>query len=303
MLIKKFVGFCLFILLVSCPIFARANQFQLNGFWLHQYKKAVTTSLGKPFQTGKTANATWESYALSNNAHMTFEFLKDRPNFIYSIRLTGDAAEMVPFMGLKLGDDKSQLIATFGKPDEIKRIEDQKRDLYIYKNKNFSFEINDQGKIYSVHIHEYNELFRNAPGGFSYWKDFKRAILNKDFRGLSEFFRPDAQIYINDEVLEIDRSFRSLFSRPAGRFYNALLNGQASVLSELQNVEPQATLRITLNSGTRHIYKFYTGTILEEIAFFPYGDKYRVYEIKFRKQQDEKTDEVSRDIEVPSSQE
>jgi plasmid maintenance system killer protein len=285
-LIKKCVGVWLLIALLSCPLYAWANQFQLNGFWLHQYKKAVTASLGKPFQAGKTANSTWEAYTLSNNSHMIFEFLKDNPNFIYSIQITGDAAEMVPFMGLKLGDDKSQLFATLGRPDEIKRIESHNVDLYEYKDKNFSFEINDQGKIYSVRITEYRELFKSAPSGFSYWKDFKRTILNKDFKGLAEFFRPDAEIYINDEVLDIDRSFRSFFSRPAGKFYNALLGGEGSVFSELQGVEPQAELRITLSSGVGHVYKFYTGTILEEIIFFPYGGKYRIYEIKFRKRQE-----------------
>ncbi len=285
MRIKKFLSVCLLIILVSCPLYARANQFQLNGFWLHQYKKAVTTSLGKPFQTGKTANSIWKSYALSSNDHMTFEFQKDNPNFIYAIQITGDAAEMVPFMGLKLRDDKSQLFATLGRPDKIKRIENHQTDLYDYKDKNFSFEINDQGKICSIRITEYRELFKSAPQGFSYWKDFKRAILNRDFKGLAEFFRPDAQIYINNETLDIDRAFRSFFFLPAGKFYNALLGSEGSVLSELQREEPQAGLRITLNYGTAHVYKFRTGTTLEEIVFFPYGNKYRIYEIKFRNKQ------------------
>jgi hypothetical protein len=285
MLIKKFVGFCLVILLCSCPLYAWANQFQLNGFWLHQYKKAITASLGKPFQTGKTANTTWESYALSSKAHMVFGFSKDEPNMISSIQIMGDEAEMVPFMGLKLGDDKSQLMATLGKPDKIKRIEERNVDLYEYKNKNFSIEINEQGKICSVRITDYTELLKRAANNFSYWKDFKRAILNKDFKGLAEFFRPDAQIYINGEVLDIDRAFRSFFFHPAGKFYDALLGGESSVLSEIQDGEPQAERRITLNSGVGHVYKFYTGTILEEIVFFPYAGTYRVYEIKFRKKQ------------------
>lgn len=284
--IKKFIGVSLFVMLISCPLYARANQFQLNGFWLHQYKTAITATLGKPIRAGETATSTWEAYALSGKSYMVFEFLKDKLNLIYSIQIAGDASEMIPFMGLKLGDDKSELFATLGKPDKIKRIEGRKVNLYEYKNKNFSFEINDQGKICSVRITEYPELFKRAAGDLSYWKDFKKAILNKDFKGLSEFFRPDAEIYINDEVLDIDKPFHSFFSHSAGKFYNALLKGEDSVFNELQGVEPQAELRITLNSGVGHVYKFYTGQILQEIVFFPYAGTYRVYEIKFKKRQE-----------------
>jgi hypothetical protein len=284
--IKKFLGICLFIILVSCPLYARANQYQLNGFWLQQYKKAITTTLGKPFRISETTNSTWEAYALSGKSYMAFEFLKNKPDLIYSIQLTGDACEMIPFFGLKLGDDKSQLFASLGKPDMIKRIESRKVDLYEYKNKNFSFEINDQGKICSLRITGYKELFKGSSHDFSYWKDFKKAILNRDFKGVGDFFRPDAEIYMHDEVLDIDKPFRSFFTHPAGKFYDALFNGEGSVLSQLQGSEPQLERRITLNSGVGHVYKFYAGQILQEIVFFPYGDKYRVYAIKFRKREE-----------------
>jgi hypothetical protein len=283
MLVKKFPGVCLYIILCSFPIHAWANQFQLNGFWLQQYKKAVTTTLGKPFRVNETANSTWEAYALSNRSYMVFEFLKDKPDLIYSIQITGDACAMIPFFGLKLGDDKFQLFETLGKPDKIQRIEARKVDLYEYKDKNFSFEINDQGKICSLRITGYRELFKDVAADFSYWNAFKKAILNKDFKGLADFFRPDAEIYINDDVLDIDKPLRSFFTHPAGKFYDALFNGDESVLNQLQSVEPQAEHRITLNSGVGHVYKFYTGQILQEIVFFPYAGTYRVYEIKFRK--------------------
>ncbi len=284
-LVKKFLAVSLFITLFSWPAYAAENQFQLNGFWLHQYKKAISPSLGKPFQTGKTDYSTWEAYALSSKSYMVFEFLKDKPHWIYSIQITGAATEMIPFMGLKLGDDESQVIATLGKPDKVKRVEDYKVNLYEYKDKNYTLEINDQRKIYSLRITEYNELFKTVSRDSPDWKAFKKAILNKDLRGISEFFRPDAEIYINDEVLAIDKPFHSFFSYPAGKFYAALLKGERSVFKELQSTEPEAEIRLIENFGVGLVYKFYKGVILEEIVFFPYAGKYRVYEIKFRKKQ------------------
>ena len=279
---NKVLPAILFLLVLPSMVSALENQYQLNGFWIHQYKNAIPATLGKPLQTGETNYSTWEAYVLSDKAHMIFEFLKTKPHWIYSIQITGEETEMLPFVGLKLGDSKDKVIRMLGEPDDVSKMKNRNIDLFVYKSKNFTVEIDGKGKLYSIKIHGYNRLFESATSDFSYWDDFKKTLSNKDFSGLSEFFRPDVEIYKNEEILEIDESFHTFFLKPSGKFYEALFSESKSVYKELQACEPETELRLVADFGVGHVFKFYEGKILEEIVFFPYAGRHRIYEIKFR---------------------
>ena len=239
-------------------------------------------------RAGETNYSTWEAYALSDKAYMVFEFIKTKPHWIYSIQITGDKTDMLPFVGLKLGDSKDKVIRMLGEPDDVSKKKNKNIYLFTYRSKNFTLQINDKGKLYSIRIYGYNRLFESATSDsdFSCWDDFKKTVSNKDFSGLSDFFRPDVEIYKNDEILEINESFHTFFLKPSGKFYEALFSESNSVYKELQACEPKAEIRLVADFGVGHVFKFYEGKILEEIVFFPYAGRHRIYEIKFRSQLD-----------------
>lgn len=272
----------LFILFAAQSAYASKNQFELNGFFLHQYEKSISKTLGEPFKTGEKEHSTWKAFILPNtNNYMVFEFLKEKPQWIYSIQLTGKEPQKISFNGLRLGDDKSKVLKILGKPDEIRRIESVKMNFYDYKTKNFTVEIDDNDKLYSIYIHVYNDLLNKLPANFS-WDDFKKTVLKKDFIGFSEFVRPDIEIYKDNKILDIDKSFKSFFSESIGEFYDAIFSKKDSLYQELKTSTATQEGRLVPGFGSGWVVKFYDSKILEEVAFFPYAGKYRVYEIKFR---------------------
>lgn len=278
---KKLFAFFLFVQFLSSSAHAVENQYQLNGFRLHQYKKAIAATLGEPFQTGERGNVIYEAYSVSDESYMVFEILKEKPHWIASIQITGSNRDMLPFVGLKLGDGRDKVIQVLGEPEGIREVEDMGLKMYTYGSKNYTVEINDRDELYSIRIQAYNGLF-DSEFYKSFWDDFKSAVLKKDFSKLAEFFRPDVEIYRDGEALVIAESFHNFFRKPEGKFYEALLSETGSVYEEIHTSEPEGAMRLIPDFGVGHVFKFLTGTILEEIVFFPYAGKIRIYEIKFR---------------------
>ena len=276
------VFFTLFLFINTQLTHAVENQFKLNGFWLHQYKKSIPNTLGKSFKAGEKENSTWEVFMLpDSNNYMVFEFDKTKIHWIKAMQITGKEPQEIPFFGLRLGDDKSKVLKILGKPDEIKQIISPKVSLYKYRSKNFTVEIDDNDKLYSIRIDAPSDLFNKLPANV-FWDDFKESVFKKDFKKFSEFARPDMEIYKDNKILDINKSFEKFFSNAKGEFYSAIFSKNKSLYQELKLIIPTQELRFVEGFGSGWVFKFQDGKILEEISFFPYAGKYRVYEIKFR---------------------
>lgn len=280
---KTNISIIIFVLLLPINAFGLDNQYQLNGFQIYQYRFAIEGSLGKPFKSGESDQFEWEAYKFDKNSYMIFQYSKKHLHLIYSIQITGKESTMLPFNGLILGDERSKVLEILGKPDEIRDIPDMKLKYYIYEDKNYSVEIDSDGKLYSIKISFYPEIYRETGKNKDYWNQFKTVIAKKDFARLSLFFRPDAEIYYMGNTLNIDKAFASFFLDKKTAFYSALLSETESVYEELKNDTSKLEIRMIEKVGAGFVHKFYSGKFLKEIVFMPYAGQNRIYEIAFKK--------------------
>jgi c-di-AMP phosphodiesterase-like protein len=272
------------LLLTPVTLWAADIQTDLNGFRLLQFKTAVEAFFGKPFQTFKTKSSTVEAYRVDSDAYMVFEYLDDLPNNIFSIQLTGHTLKTLPFRGLMLGDEVKRVNDILGKPSQVKKIESPNVTEYDYEGTNYSLEIDDKDKLYSIRLYDKKDVSQKADAEFKAYDEFKDAILRKDISSILAMLRPDVEIYKGGKVLSIKRRYADFVANPDKEIITALLGDSNSVLKEVAESEPEGELRIIMHFGVGEVYKFHGGKILEEIVFFPYNGKYRVYEIRFRKE-------------------
>ena len=259
-----------------------ANEVELNGFLLLQYRDAVQNTLGKPFNTGETEQTEYEAYSIGDNAYMVFEFLKDRPDWVHSIQVSGAKANMRPFHGLTLGDSREKVVGKLGKPDNVEKVKDGKKELLRYGSKNCSVELDARGVLVSIRIYSHKDILAvpDDDNGKN-WTAFRKAVMEKDRAHIADFFRPDAEIFKGLKILSIDRQFYEFFKDQKGEFFNALFSDSDSVYSELKKTEPEMEYRLHEKMGFGFVHKFYKSKVLQEIYFLPYAGRWRIYEIKF----------------------
>jgi hypothetical protein len=269
-------------ILLPLTLYAVEMQTDLNGFRLGQFKNAVSTTLGKPFEAFNTDYSTVEAYRLDDKAYMVFEYLKQSPNNIYSIQLTGATDNALPFVGLKLGDDSSKVIAILGKPSHTEKINSPKVTKFEYDGTNYTIEVDDKDKLYSIRIFSTKDLIGKTDEKFTAWDEFRNALIAKNTMKIIAMLRPDVEIYRKGKVLSINHKYSDFVEKPDKDIIAALMGDNDSVLKEITESEPEAELRLLQNVGVGEVYKFYEGKILKEIVFFPYNGINRVYEIDFR---------------------
>lgn len=270
------------IALFSSLLHAEELQTDLNGFRLWQFRTVVTSTMGKPFDTFTTDASIAEAYRLDDKAYMVFEYMKKYQNNICSMQITGSTDKTIPFMGLKLGDDVSKVTAILGQPSYTEKIDSPKVTRFEYVGKNYTVEVDDKNKLYSIKIFITKDMLSKAAESFKAWDEFKAAIGAKDINKIMSMLRPDVEIYKKGKVLSINQRFADFVDKPDKEFIDAFLGEKDSVLKELAETEPEGEFRLHEKVGVGEVYKFYKGKILKEIVFYPYNGMSRVYEIEFR---------------------
>lgn len=188
----------------------------------------------------------------------------------------------MPFKGLILGDDVDKVNRVLGKPARVKSIASPQVSLFEYQNGNYSVEVDKSGRLYSIRIFITEKLLTVEGDSDADWREFKAAIIAKDFVRVIAMLRPDVEIYRNGKVLAVNQKHSDFTENPDKEIIDALVGNTDSVLQEIVQTEPESELRLAESFGMGSVYKFYKGRILAEIAFFPYNGRYRVYEIAFR---------------------
>jgi hypothetical protein len=272
------------IALVLAPLGLCAGEVEtdLNGFRLQQFVKVAESELGRPYETIDAGDSVVNAYRVDQDAYMIVGHHKKYPKHISTLQLTGLTTKALPFKGLVLGDPEAKVLAALGEPDSRRKTESPPVVLLSYRKRNYSVELDNEGRLYSIQIFTNADVINKANSGAGLWADFKAAVRSKDFLSVSEMLRPDVEIYKSGKVLSIQRRYSEFVRRPDKAFVSALFGDKDSVLQELARSEPEEELRMVLDFGMGRVFKFPNGRILREIAFFPYNGKYRVYEIAFR---------------------
>lgn len=281
---KKIYLPVLIFVVIFFPLILESTDIQtdLNGFRLLQFKDVAEKYFGKPFDTIRTSFKTAEAYLVDSNAYMVFEYDKSLPNNICSIQLTGNTNKVLRFKGLIPGDNVQKVNDILGKPSKTKKIESPDVTQYSYEGANYTIEINDKDKLYSIKIYCTNDLMQKTDGAFQSYNSLKFLVLSKDIKGIVEMLRPDVEIFKNGEVLSIKQRYSDFINNPDEKIIAAFLGDTDSIIKEMKESEPEGEIRLIKGFGAGEVYKFYNGKILKEIVFFPYNGKYRVYEIVFR---------------------
>ncbi len=279
-------------LLLSAAISSWAGEIEtdLNGFRLQQFCSNAEKALGKPFRSQKrvisAGNLKSSAYLIDDDAYMVVECPDEKgPPNIHSLQLTGFSQKTLPFKGLYLGDSENQVIKVLGKPDLVEKDSDTKKT-FIYKDRNYSLRLSgEEPKLHSILIFTTRELIVGAtsPDDNEEWETFQAALLAQDMPRLMELMRPDVTINHGHDIYAINNSWVEFIKHPDPLFVQALLNKTGSALEQASmSVQPEKQWRLQEHYGLGVVYKFPEGNPLEEISFFPYNGKYRVFEITLR---------------------
>lgn len=271
-------------ILVFISDWSCAGDFEvdLNGFRLQQLMSVVEPALGHPFKTIDEDDLIADAYVIDRDAYMVVGHLKKYPHNISLLQLTGATTKALPFKGLLLGDPKPKVIEVLDKPDRVVEIQSPKVTKLVYEGRNYSVELDETDRLYSIQVFTTADLMNKTDGSESEWTNFKTAVLSKNVAALLEMMKPDVEIYRGGKTLSITAPFGTFAAKPDSEFVSALIGPTNSVLQQVAQAEPVQELRITERIGMGVVYKFPNGKILKEIAFFPFNGRYQVYEIAFR---------------------
>ena len=282
------VLFILLAFLFSCTAKTPKFEADLNGFRLWQFTEAAKTHFGKPYKTQKRGEYAFEAYGVTDDSYMVIEHWEKYKHNMYSLQITGYPTTMIPFKGLVLGDPEAKVREALGRPGSSKKIEKPPVTINYYDETNYSTEIDKDGRLYSIKVHVNSDFMNKAEIDFYQWEKFKKAVFAKDIQAILELVRPDVEIYKGGVVLSIKKRYSDFKKKPDKDFVQALIGDRDSVLEELGKTEPEGAIRLAENVGVGQVFKFPEGKILNEIVFFPYNGKYRIYEIAFREKEGKK---------------
>jgi hypothetical protein len=260
-----------------------AYESELNGWRLLQFTQSVEPVLGKPFTTKDDPPLHYRAYVLGDDAYMVFGTHDGQPQVIDSLQLTGTAAgDMLPFKGLKLGDDRGKVIAALGEPTSRTQIDEPKVTRWDYQGTNYSVELDSDDRLYSIRIGIGHGFMEPGDDSDEDWEKFVAAVRSRDPGRLLDRLRPDMEVYRDGEALAIRRRYSDLAASPDAAILDAFFSSTSGVLRYLDTCQAEANARATETMGVGLAYKFNPECPLAEVVLFPYAGEYRVYEVAFR---------------------
>lgn len=282
------VALLLFSSLLAWSQAAPASQVELNGFLLGQYIKAADGTFGKPYEVRKAEVDSTDHIYVFDKAHsgyMVFEASSDRGEQIISIQIAGKAATpMRPFLGLVLGDSKSKLLQAIGSPTKVEHEKDYDVDLYTYAHRNYSFEVDPEGKLSSIRISGYVGFTDKPPSGFPDVEQLRRVIVGCDVDGLLTLLAGGIEIYKGDKTYDFARAARTELQERNSDVHRFLLGESDSLRSAFttEKFDPDMQIRIYEKVPPGSVAKFDHSKVVKEVVYRFEAGTWKVWEIEFR---------------------
>jgi hypothetical protein len=264
------------------------GEIELDGFVLGQSRVAVHSQLGHPIQRVDTDDGwIYEFHAIrpDTSVYVLFKYPAWDTLRIFAIQLNGRLyKEMQPFKGLTLGSSRDEVSRALGPFNATDTIDNPNVVIQSYKDKNFSVEIDEDGKLYGIQI--YGSIQNNKPKeDIASIDGFTRAVLSKNVDSLLLHLMPDVEFYVNQKVVTYRGAAREEFRRRDSELIRYLLGKEASVWYAFQREKTEATPEIRFYAeikSTTTVFKFYKSEVLSEIVYKPHAGRWKVYEIAFR---------------------
>lgn len=264
------------------------GETELAGFLLGQYRTAIHNQLGQPIRKKVTEDKwIYEFHRLKadTSVYALFKYPNWDTTRVYSIQVNGDTyTEMHPFYGLKLGDKKEKADRVFGNYDHVKTVDDPPINIQFYKDKNYSVEIDHNGKICGFQI--FGSILKTMP------KEpkpslaaFRNAVLSKNIDSLLHYISPDVEFLKQGKVITFKGSAREEFKKENSELVRYLLGPDKSIWSVFAQERAEGGDGKRTHQHTKeilHTREFFDSGIISEIVFTPHAGKWKVYEVKFR---------------------
>jgi hypothetical protein len=267
-----------------------SGEVELAGFLLGQERKAVHAALGTPVQKRITKDGwiyEFQRVKPDTSVYALFKYPQWDTTRVYSIQLNGDSFdEMHPFCGFKLGASKETVYKVFGEYDHTTQVDDPPLTIQYYKNKNYSVEIDQDGKVYGIQV--FGSIQRTKPvEATPSLKQFAHAITSKNVDSLLTYLAPDAAIFYKGSVITYAGAARAEFQNKDSQMVKHLLGDTNSVWYAFTREMAEGALHnrtIDYEEGQNmtYYYQMYDSSILSEVVFVPHAGKWKVSEIKFR---------------------
>jgi hypothetical protein len=212
-----------------------------------------------------------------------------RPNHAVALQLTGDSSKKVlPFVGVRLGDDTTAALRVFGPPTSRRAIANPQLTLWTYQDRNFSIEFTPSGRLYSISILGYVG-FPPLPTGGLPIAALRRALSASSALALMPLLAPDAEVYRGDSVHTFGRSVRRELADSSSRMAQELLFGERSLRNALADSAAWSgtdeVLRLHERPRAGAIYrvvKFKDESPVRELVFEGIAGEWRLWEIAWR---------------------
>ncbi|MBQ4804512.1 hypothetical protein J8L88_16750 [Aquimarina sp. MMG015] len=284
---KKHILILTILFLNSSFIFSQEVITELNGFKLRQFKDAVKSEYKEPFQVKNFDDGfIAEIYLIKpdSTAYVIFEYPSWNKEIIFSIQIYGAFKDIDPrFQNLKMGISENELIEKIGKPSNSKDIGEYGKVLE-YENTNYSFEINNNGKLASIKIVDnYNELFPDPKvEKIPSLEKIKEVLNSKNPKIISEILSPELEIYLDNTTLFFKQSWEDEINSDSSKMYKTIseiIKGIIEIDASDEN-QYEENIRLTHGENPKHVLKFKTGIKLKEIVMKWENGKYLIWEIK-----------------------
>ena len=266
------------------------SQVELNGFLLGQYKKILESTFGEPFKEVVHDDG-WIDQFFSldpdTESYMIFGVSSKDDVQIIAIQITGNSSPaMFPFLGLRLGDSKSKVLDVLGEPSSIKPvvIPDLNLDLkyYIYEGKNYSVEINELDKLYSIRLVGYDGFLEKVQGMPAIEK-LKDCVRSNNAECLVNILAPDFEAFKDSKAITYSTAARRELANPASPLVRLLRGTEKSLRSVFldEKMKGDAQLRVYEKGGSGWVFKYPESKIIREIVYTYYAGGWRAWEIWF----------------------
>lgn len=271
------------------------SQIELFGNLIGQYEDVGNKTLGEPDEVRRTRDDWQYSFHILNEIgrERNYVVFKYPPasqfRQAYSVQIAGEPYPNMPaFLGLHLGDTEAMVLAKFGKPSKKKHFKDDYVEVNVwqYKNRNYSFEFDMQGRLYSIQIFGYRGFKDpNLDDLDPQFHGMRKAVLSKDGESLMlNYIAPDVEFYHQGEAIRYKTSPRIEMTKGKGKMFDYVLGEQTSLLMFFKlepDSKPEVAMRRTESGRAFMVYKFPDSQIVEEIVFTYHGGQWKVYEVAF----------------------
>ncbi len=270
--------------LLHTPVLAAPppSQLEYAGIFIGQHADVLKSEFGKPAGESKgNRNSKYVFFSLEGDAdgYVAFQFMPQKPDIIFSIQITGsETAKMSPFLGLKLGASKKEVVEKIGTPSEKNKA--GKKELWQWKDRNYTMLMDSNGRLSSIKISGHHG-FPNQPEEFNGLKRFYLALKSRNTDKIIRHIMPNIEIYTKGNLSTPERPLRKEVNNKNSKLMRSLVYSKQSVLSELDKlgINHPAAMRMTLDEGIGFVYRIQGSQYIDELVFSFIGGEWRLWKV------------------------